>query len=101
MLRVTAECIALSGATLTISLYTKRSDEVGNGDPVDTGVSITLNATGKSSPTEWKTVSGLDGVQQLLRFRYEVPAGGNNNDWILFRLLPAVWFDAVAVSTPP
>lgn len=96
MLRVVAECVAVSGATLTIDLFTKDTQETGDGTAVNTGVSISLSAVGRSAATEWKTVSGQEGVQQLLRFRYTVTAGGGANDWILFRLLPAVWFDAVA-----
>lgn len=99
MLRVVAECVALNGAALTITLYTKNSDETGDGANVDTAVSITLNTIGRNAPAEWRTISGQEGVQQLLRFRYEI-AGGSPNDWILFRLLPAVWFDSVAAGAP-
>jgi len=97
MLRVVAECVAVDGATLTIALYTKNHDDTGNGLPVDEGVSITLDAPGRSAATEWKTVPSETGVEQLLRFRYEV-TGEEGFGWILFRLLPACWFDAVAVA---
>lgn len=96
MLRVVAECVAVSGATITIKLYTKNEEQTGDGLPVNENVSIVMNSPGRSTPAEWKTVVSQEGVRQLLRFRYEV-TGTNNNDWILFRLLPAVWFDAVAV----
>jgi hypothetical protein len=97
MLRVVAECVAVNGSTLTIELYTKNSEETGDGAPVNTGVSISLSSVGRSAATEWQTVGGQEGVQQLLRFRYTVASGGGNpNDWILFRLLPAVWYDTVA-----
>ncbi len=94
MLRVTAECIAVSGATLTIDLYTKDSEDPGNGLPVDENTSITLSATGRST-AEWKTVANEEGVQQLLRFKFTLGAEASNR-WILYRLLPAVWFDAVS-----
>jgi len=94
MLRVVAECVAVNGAALVVKLYTKSLSDPGDGDPVNTSVSIELNAVGRSAATEWKTVSGQEGVQQLLRFRYTV-TGESSNNWILFRLLPAVWFDAV------
>jgi hypothetical protein len=93
MLRVTAECSARNGATLTIKLYTKSIEETGDGANVDESTSIVLNSVARST-AEWKTVDGEEGVQQLLRFRYEV-TGTAVSDWILFRLLPAVWFDAV------
>ena len=98
MLRVVAECVAVNNATLVISLYTKNVEDTGDGNPVNEAVEITLNSIGRSSVAEWKTVPPEDGVQQLLRFRYSVVGDeGAPNDWILFRLLPAVWFDAVSV----
>lgn len=93
MLRVAAECVARSGATLTISLYTKSEEQTGDGLPVDENTTIVLSAQVRSL-AEWKTVVSQEGVRQLLRFRFSV-TGSNNNDWILYRLLPAVWFDAV------
>jgi hypothetical protein len=96
MLRVVAECVAINNATLEIDLYTKNAEDPGDGLPVDESVSITLNAIGRSTVAEWKTVVSEEGVQQLLRFRYKVTGGRPTpNEWILFRLLPAVWFDDV------
>ena len=94
MLRVTAECVAVNNTSLDIELFTKNSEDTGDGDPVDVNVSITLSAAGRST-AEWKTVEGQEGVEQLLRFRYTVGSDLTSNEWILFRLLPAVWFDAV------
>lgn len=94
MLRVTAECIALSNASVRIDLYTKNESETGDGDFVDETTYITLSSVGRSTD-EWKTEPAKDGVRQLLRFKYTVPSEETNNDWILFRLLSPVWFDAV------
>jgi hypothetical protein len=95
MLRVVAECIALNAATLTIQLYTKNPEDPGDGDPVDETVEITLDSIGRSAPAEWGP-PGDEGVLGLLRFRYEVTGDTPDpNEWILFRLLPAVWFNAV------
>ncbi len=93
MLRVTAECVAVSGGAVEIQLYTKNTEDPGNGDPVDTGTVISLSSPGRST-VEWKTVVSQEGVQQLLRFRYVV-TGTETYHWILYRLLPAAWFDAV------
>lgn len=92
MLRVTAECVAVNNTSLEIELYTKNPEDTGDGLAVDVNVSITLSAAGRST-AEWKTVNE-PGVEQLLRFRYTVGTEASN-EWILFRLLPAVWFDAV------
>lgn len=96
MLRVTAECVAVNGATLVVKLYTKNNVDVGDGDNVDSGTNITLTAAGDRIVAEWKTVGGQEGVEQLLRFQFTV-TGENPTDWILFRVLPASWFDAVKV----
>jgi hypothetical protein len=87
------ECIATDAATLTIDLYTKDSETSGDGDPVDTNVSISLSGAGRST-AEWKTVAMQEGVLQLLRFRFNMDEN-ESNTWLLFRLLPAVWFDAL------
>jgi len=94
MLRVTAECMALYNTSVTIELLTKNEEDTGNGDPVDESVTIVLDAVERVT-AEWKTVVAQEGVRQLLRFRYNVGADPTN-EWILFRLLPAVWFDAVS-----
>jgi hypothetical protein len=93
LLRVIAECIARYDASTTIELYTKDDGDPGDGLPVDEAVSITLAANGRQM-AEWKLAPGEEGVKQLLRFRYVV-TGSKANHWMLFRLLPAVWFDAV------
>lgn len=90
---VTAELIAVEGATLSIALYTKNKDETGDGSDVDTDTTISLSSTGFGT-AEWKTEAAMTGVEQLLRFRYAV-TGAAAGDWALFRLLPAAWFDAI------
>ena len=98
MLRVTAECIARSNASVRIDLYTKNQEEPGDGDPVYSSTYIELGDDIRPT-VEWKTESTGDGVEQLLRFKYTVTSE-SSNDWILFRLLPAVWFDAVNATLP-
>ncbi len=93
MLRVAAECVARNGATLVVDLVTKDADDTGDGTDVDTGTDITLNTPGMVTG-EWRSKAGQAGVEHLLRFRYTV-TGANATDWILFRMLPPCWFDAV------
>jgi hypothetical protein len=99
MLLVTAELVAVDGASLTVKLYTKNASDTGDGNPVDTGTSIVLSSVGRST-AEWETKASQEGVEQLLRFRYEV-TGEASSDWALFRLLPASWFDALTVPVAP
>jgi hypothetical protein len=94
MLRVVAECVAVEGVILEIELFAKNSSETGDGEPVEEGTSIILNAPGRSAAVEWRTMPSQEGVGQLLRFRYKVIAE-ESPGWILFRILPACWFDAV------
>lgn len=99
MLRVTAECVAVNGATITIKLFTKNRSDPGDGTQVDAtgggggGTVITLSAVGRDT-AEFQNVPAQEGVEELLRFQFDV-TGTDNTDWILYRLLPAVWFDAV------
>lgn len=97
MLRFVAECVAVDGVNLELELFTKNSNETSDGDPVEENTSIILNSPGRSAATEWKTMPGEQGVEQLLRFRYTV-TGDEGPGWILFRLLPACWFDAVVAT---
>lgn len=95
ILRVTAECIAVNGATITIKLFTKNLADPGDGTQVTGSPSITLSAVGRSTAEFlYDPVQEGWGIAELLRFQFAV-TGSNATDWILYRLLPAVWFDAV------
>jgi hypothetical protein len=98
VVRVTAECVVVSGATLTIRLFGKNSDDPGDGTDLDSGTTIALSTPGQVS-AEWKNPSPptLGVVKQLVRFKLSV-AGSNATDWILYRILPACWFDALTAS---
>ncbi len=94
LLRVVAECVAVSGGTLTIRVFGKNSDDTGDGTDINSGTTIVLSSVGFSPATEWASPSPpTTGVKQLLRFQFTVSGSGAN--WVLYRLLPAVWFDAV------
>lgn len=92
-LRATAEIVAISGtnANLEIEVFTKKSEDTTNGIDADTGTSISANGAGRGT-AEWGP-AGSNGISELVRYRFT--ASGNPGSWVLFRMLPPVWFDAV------
>lgn len=92
--RITAECLQVDGATLKVELFTKNSEDSGDGTNADSGgvpTNITLNATGRTT-TEWYS-TGTVTLKEMVRYRFTV-TGAIQTDWILFRMLAPVWFNA-------
>jgi hypothetical protein len=88
--RCTIDVDAISGATIEVRLFTKNTEDIGDGTDVDATVTLSLAATGRDTD-EWP-----GGLEELVRYKFTV-TGTNNYDWVLFRMLPPVWFDAVKV----
>lgn len=88
---ITPEVVAINGATLTIDLFTKNTEDAGDGTNADAGTSISVGGTGRIT-VEW--TSGTAILEELVRYRFTV-TGSNVSDWVLFRILPPVWFDSV------
>lgn len=85
--RFTLEIVAKSGSTkLTVALYTKTPDASGDGSTIGSPVDI-----GSVGRTEFDSDSEM---AQLVRYKF-LASSGSTGDWILFRLLPPVWFDSV------
>ena len=91
---------ATGGAvTLTVDVYTKSSETPGNGAIADNSgpppgsqikvLSSDTPATGRFSDV-WP-VGLTPGINELVRYKFKV----DNGDSVLFRMLPAVWFDSV------
>ncbi|MCB9915617.1 MAG: hypothetical protein H6828_10785 [Planctomycetes bacterium] len=81
----TVELIAGNGS-ITVNVHTKNREDTGNG----TAVSGSLSPSGVGRDTDEFT-----SLKELVR--YEFVAGGTTSQWVLFRMLEPVWFDAVAV----
>ena len=94
-MRATVEVVGISSAncTLQTTLYSKDSEETTDGAVVDAAVVITQTATGRSTE-EWGPSTGT-GLNELVRYRFKVTQSGGALEWVLFRVLPPVWFDAV------
>jgi len=95
---ISADLVAFAGTTptLTVRLYTRASEAVGDGGTAVTpspiaGGTIVLTAAGRGS---CEYASGAStGLNELVRYGFE--CSGSAGDWVLFRVLPPVWYDAV------
>jgi hypothetical protein len=86
----TADLVGLdAGATLNVDLFSKNREDTTNGTIVDAGTTIAISTADRGSK-EWGPTTGT-GLKEIVRYRYECTGG----DWVLFRMLPPVWFDAV------
>ena len=94
-LRATLEVVAVSGATIKIELWTKNSDEAGDGDDADSanGVNIEESTVGRKTEDWNKQVTSTVGIKELVR--YKITVSGTSGDWVLFRMLDPVWYDNV------
>lgn len=88
---VTIDVTQRMASQLTIRVFTKNSEDTGDGTDADVGTSIVATATGRSS-AEW--TSGTATLKELVRYKYTVQSTGTGaGDWTLFRMLAPVWFD--------
>ena len=84
--RATLEQAANATANITVKLYTKKHDDAGDGTPI---ASPTIVGSGAGRTTgEWTGV-----LNDLVR--YQFTASGSGSNYVLFRMLPLVWFDAI------
>jgi hypothetical protein len=88
--RCTIDVAAISGATIEVHVFTKNTEDMGDGTDANAGITLSLNATGRDSD-EWART-----LKELVRYKYIV-TGTNAYDWVLFRMLAPVWFDSVKV----
>ena len=86
-LLATLEVIERDTATLTVRVFTKNSEDSGDGDDADSSVTISGGAPGRTTE-EWE-----GNLEELVRYKFTV--AGTTGKWTLFRMLPPVWFDDV------
>jgi len=94
-MRVTLEVVEINGATIEAMLFTKNSEDGGDGTNADSAggpTNITANAVGRTT-TEWYS-SGTIALKEMVRYRFLI-TGTLTSDWVLFRMLSPVWFNAV------
>lgn len=96
-LRATVEAIKLTAAGLEVRVFTKKQEDTTSGADVDSSASGKIATTGTTAGQiithEWGPDTG-NGINELVRYEFKNTAS-SSSDWILFRMLPPVWFDAV------
>ena len=95
-LRATLEVVDIqgTGATLTVSVFTKNSEDTSNGADADSSVSFIETDAGRVTK-EW-VAQGAKGLKEMVRYKFAATA--TEDGWVLFRMLTPVWFDAVALT---
>ena len=93
-MRATLEVAQIFGATIKVDVFTKNSEDTGDGTDADSvfATNIVSAAIGRTTQ-EWFS-AGTVGLKEMIRYRYTV-TGTTTAHWVLFRMLPLVWFDAV------
>jgi hypothetical protein len=81
---------------VTITVFTKKADEAGDGTPY--GTTLTLTTDGNSLPYFAELlVTGGSGMEDLVRFKFESPVAMASLDelsrWNCIRALAPVWFE--------
>jgi len=71
-----------------VHVFTKSSETTGNGTNADATLSLSLQAAGTDSAI-WQGK-----VNELVRYQFDLSTMGSG-DWVLFRMLDPVWYDAV------
>jgi hypothetical protein len=88
-LRVSAELVAVNGATITVKVYSKPSDATTSLD----GTLISPVTSDIALSTVGRDTKEYVGLFELVRYGFE--CSGTTGQWALFRALPPVWFDTV------
>ena len=81
--------------SIKVEVFTKNQEDVGDGSNADSGGSptnITASAVGRTT-TEWYS-TGTVGLKEMVRYRFTI-TGTDVSDWVLFRMLSPIWFNAV------
>jgi hypothetical protein len=93
-LRASLEVVQINGATIKVEVFTKNSEDGGDGADADSGGGsfISTNVVGRTT-TEWYS-TGTIALLEMVRYRFTV-TGATTAHWVLFRMLAPVWFNAV------
>lgn len=90
-LRATLEVVAIAGTgtSINVEVFTKNSEDAGDGTDAAAGTDINRTSAGR------ETVEWLKSLEELVRYKYTVDSTNDPAAWVLFRMLPPVWFDSV------
>jgi len=90
-IRATLDLIQSNGGTLEVRVYTKSVEDAGDGLDADATTSISSSTVGRADD-EWNAV-----LKDLVRYRFKC-TGAASGDYVLFRMLTPVWFNAIDAS---
>lgn len=78
-----------------MQVYSKNSEDIGDGDDADSGVTITATTPGRYTK-EWDSAKATNPskIYELVRYKF-TGKSSTATDYVLFRMLPATWFDSV------
>ena len=106
--RIAIRSDATPSIKVTISVFTKKATETGDGDEVvdttpspDTPYTIVLDDS--SDPIEQEIIisgdgsAGVNGLEEMVRFKC-VCTNGGDGDYVLLRIFPPVFFDQAYTS---
>lgn len=93
----TLDVVAVDGAAnlLTVELYSKNSEQSGDGQDAEASTSIGSDATPGRKAATWDANDSSNPADILELVRYKFTISDSAGKWVLFRMLPPVWFDAV------
>jgi hypothetical protein len=87
--RATVDVIAKNGsAGITVSVYHKNSSETGDG----------LQSGSSFQSTSGRVSAEFSSLKELVRFKFD--PGSTTGEWVMFRMLPVIWFDGVKAPQP-
>jgi hypothetical protein len=84
-------------ATFGVELYTKNSEDVGDGTVTGTSISWIKG----TDTLGVKTATSTGEVKELVRYRFTMDDVATVKDFFMFRMNPPVWTDSVAGSVTP
>ena len=82
----TGEVVELDGGQVDVTVMTKNSEDAGDGTDVSGTISL-----GTTKGCDDEAFIGV--LEEMVRYKFTVPNGTAGN-WVLFRMLPPVWFDS-------
>lgn len=84
---ITCDLLAQAGTvTLDVEVHEKNTEDPGDGAVI--GTALNVSATGRASKE-------FTGVMELVRYRFSCAGGSAATEYVVFRMLSAVWFDDV------
>ena len=91
-LRATVELIASynSSSNITVSVLTKNAEETTDGTAIG---STFASSGGTAGRYAGEFTAGATALKEMVRYKFD--PGTVTSGWVLFRMLPPVWFDSV------